>query len=132
MAHVCVYRVSSFDIPAHPPLYLVSVVIPRSRLTVSSELQPIASAMTQLLKDLDALLGTNVNYLLGRWLQRAQNLSTTPTEAANYRFNALNQITLWGPEGEINDYAAKHWSGLVQGTSVKLSGSIWYLCVHSS
>jgi len=29
------------------------------------------------------------------------------------RFNSLNQITLWGPTGEIIDYATKQWSGLV-------------------
>ena len=27
------------------------------------------------------------------------------------RFNALNQLTLWGPSGETTDYAAKMWSG---------------------
>lgn len=29
-------------------------------------------------------------------------------------FNARNQITLWGPHGEINDYAKKEWGGLVR------------------
>jgi alpha-N-acetylglucosaminidase len=33
---------------------------------------------------------------------------------ANRVFNAKNQVTLWGPSGQINDYAAKHWSGLVK------------------
>ncbi|RZF39285.1 hypothetical protein LSTR_LSTR016239 [Laodelphax striatellus] len=28
--------------------------------------------------------------------------------------NARNQITLWGPNGEIKDYAAKQWAGLVK------------------
>ena len=33
---------------------------------------------------------------------------------ANLEFNARNQITLWGPNGEIIDYAAKvGWAGLV-------------------
>ena len=27
--------------------------------------------------------------------------------------NAKNQVTLWGPEGEIQDYASKFWNGLV-------------------
>ena len=26
-----------------------------------------------------------------------------------------SQVTLWGPNGEIDDYAAKNWAGLVQG-----------------
>lgn len=32
---------------------------------------------------------------------------------ANKEFNARNQVTLWGPTGQINDYAAKHWQGLM-------------------
>ena len=31
-----------------------------------------------------------------------------------FEFNARNQITLWGPSGQIMDYAAKQWSGLVK------------------
>jgi alpha-N-acetylglucosaminidase len=29
-------------------------------------------------------------------------------------FNLRNQITLWGPKGQILDYATKHWNGIVQ------------------
>lgn len=32
------------------------------------------------------------------------------------RYNALNQITLWGPSGEISDYAAKQWAGNLWNT----------------
>lgn len=28
-----------------------------------------------------------------------------------YEYNARNQITLWGPYGEIMNYAIKQWSG---------------------
>ncbi|KAK5008982.1 hypothetical protein LTR60_003264 [Cryomyces antarcticus] len=30
-----------------------------------------------------------------------------------YEYNARNQITLWGPTGQINDYASKAWGGLI-------------------
>jgi hypothetical protein len=30
-----------------------------------------------------------------------------------YEYNARNQITLWGPRGEIVDYANKQWAGMV-------------------
>jgi alpha-N-acetylglucosaminidase len=30
-----------------------------------------------------------------------------------FLFAAKNQITLWGPNAEINDYSAREWSGLV-------------------
>ena len=31
-----------------------------------------------------------------------------------YEFNARNQITLWGPDGQILDYGGKQWAGLVE------------------
>ena len=36
------------------------------------------------------------------------------TGSLRLEFNARNQVTLWGPNGEINDYAAKSWGGLVK------------------
>ena len=53
---------------------------------------------------------------------RASNVSTVASwrisgsssyDELLYEFNARNQITLWGPQGNILDYAAKQWSGLV-------------------
>lgn len=32
-------------------------------------------------------------------------------ESDLYEYNARNQITLWGPSGEIKDYANKQWAG---------------------
>lgn len=34
-------------------------------------------------------------------------------EKTQYEWNARNQITLWGPKGEILDYATKQWNGMV-------------------
>ena len=34
-------------------------------------------------------------------------------DASNFLFNAKNQITLWGPHGEINDYSTRQWNGVV-------------------
>lgn len=70
-----------------------------------------------MLKDLDAILATNKNFLLGVWLEDAKSIPSGSTddndECSLYEFNARNQITLWGPEGEILDYATKQWSGIV-------------------
>jgi alpha-N-acetylglucosaminidase len=67
-----------------------------------------------LIIDLDTLLATNPNYLLGVWLYDASLWASNAFERDLNQFNALNQLTLWGPNGEINDYAAKQWSGLVK------------------
>lgn len=69
--------------------------------------------LIDLLTDLDSILITNEHFLLGKWLKAAKALGTTPNEVKLYEYNARNQVTLWGPDGEINDYANKMWSGLV-------------------
>lgn len=60
-----------------------------------------------LLEDWDALLNTNVHYLLGTWIRDARQWGATVEEQDWLEFNARNQITLWGPRGEIADYASK-------------------------
>eukprot|EP01124_Arcella_intermedia_P007631 TRINITY_DN14704_c0_g1_i1.p1 TRINITY_DN14704_c0_g1~~TRINITY_DN14704_c0_g1_i1.p1 ORF type:complete len:811 (-),score=189.15 TRINITY_DN14704_c0_g1_i1:54-2486(-) len=60
----------------------------------------------------DNILATNPNYLLGRWLQSAKGWANNDSQSVLYEFNARNQISLWGPHGEINDYASKPWAGL--------------------
>lgn len=64
--------------------------------------------------DLDKLLGTDANFLLGKWLESAKNLSTNRAERQLFEINARNQITIWGPNGQIVDYAMKQWSGMVR------------------
>jgi alpha-N-acetylglucosaminidase len=68
----------------------------------------------ELLRDLDALLATHEDFLLGKFLEGAKAIANmTSDNQAQYEFNARNQITLWGPNGEIVDYATKQWNGIV-------------------
>lgn len=53
------------------------------------------------------------SYLFGRWVQNAISLATTDTDRKLFKFNAINQLTLWGPVGEISDYAGKQWADLI-------------------
>lgn len=83
-----------------------------------AEITALVAYMDGLIVDLDALLAADANFLLGFWLNasRAWADAGTPGEAELLGFNALNQITSWGPSLQINDYAAKNgWSGLVSG-----------------
>lgn len=66
-----------------------------------------------ILIDLDAILASDEHFLLGRWLISAQALATNQVEKQLYAFNARNQITTWGPSGQIVDYANKQWAGIV-------------------
>ena len=40
-------------------------------------------------------------------------LGANEEDAQLFEYGARNQITLWGPTGEIMDYAGKQWSGLI-------------------
>jgi hypothetical protein len=98
---------------AHTYTEFVASTNTRSSQSVLRSLRGLASLMTSLITDLDELLATNPNFLLGSWTSSARSWAANSAEASQLQFNALNQITLWGPQGEINDYAAKQWSPLV-------------------
>lgn len=67
-----------------------------------------------LLMDLDKLLGTHNDFLLGNFLESAKAVASNDIEKKQFEFNARNQITLWGPTGQIVDYATKQWNGIVR------------------
>ncbi|KAG8193238.1 hypothetical protein JTE90_005585 [Oedothorax gibbosus] len=76
-------------------------------------LEESSEAILELYDDMDELLASDEHFLLGKWLYDATNLARTPLEKRQYEYNARNQITLWGPSGEILDYANKQWAGLM-------------------
>ncbi|KAI0536348.1 glycoside hydrolase family 89 protein [Xylaria digitata] len=74
--------------------------------------------LTQLLTTLDTVLATNENFRLSAWIRVARATANTsdPNHSAIADFleyQARNQVTLWGPTGQISDYASRSWSGLV-------------------
>lgn len=76
-------------------------------------LRSVGAALLLVINATDELLAADVNYLVGTWLADAEQWASNDNETANLRSNAKNQITLWGPNGEITDYASKGWAGLV-------------------
>jgi alpha-N-acetylglucosaminidase len=76
------------------------------------------SRVTALLQDLDSLVGTREEFLLGRWLEDAKRWAATDAERSLYEWNARNIVTLWGTkctEGQNDDlnlYAFKEWQGM--------------------
>lgn len=64
----------------------------------------------------EAVVGTDPDMLLGKWLEKAKRHGKTPAEIAYFEWNARVQITLWANrEGarDLRDYAAKEWQGLL-------------------
>jgi alpha-N-acetylglucosaminidase len=66
-----------------------------------------------LIQDMDRLLATRKDFLLGKWIADARRCGSSLQEKALYEQNAKNLITLWGDKNcPLNEYACKQWSGL--------------------
>ncbi len=82
-------------------------------------------AFLQLILDIDALLGTNENFMLGRWTQMARGIAdevpgTTEADKDWLELNnARTLITTWGAEaqaqgGGLKDYSYREWGGMMK------------------
>ncbi|XXG79446.1 hypothetical protein AAC387_Pa09g0511 [Persea americana] len=81
--------------------------------------QKNASALTlqsqkfiELIKDIDTLLASDDNFLLGTWLESAKKLATSESETRLYEWNARTQVTMWFDDTKTNQ-TNKFWSGLL-------------------
>jgi alpha-N-acetylglucosaminidase len=69
-----------------------------------------------LIDDMDTLLGTRRDHLLGKWIDDARNWGVTPEEKDLYEFNARDLVTLWGDQdSELHEYSNRQWAGLLKG-----------------
>ena len=67
-----------------------------------------------LLDDIDKLLATRKDFLLGKWITDARRCGTTDAERALYERNARDLITLWGDtDSPLHEYSCRQWSGLM-------------------
>jgi alpha-N-acetylglucosaminidase len=78
------------------------------------EFGQMARVFLQIVSDLDDLLGTREEYLLGRWIASARQHGATPEEQAHLEWNARTLVTLWGGrDSRLHDYSCRYWSGLL-------------------
>ena len=98
------------------------IAVWNSNVTTDHSVHFAGQPLLNIISDMDELLATNENFLLSSWISDAKDWATTGngrffktnrTYATYLEYNARNQLTLWGPDGEINDYASKQWAGLV-------------------
>jgi alpha-N-acetylglucosaminidase len=69
-----------------------------------ASVQSLVELCSGIIADLDAALAADKNFLLGSWIADAAAWGGADADWTNLLvFNARNQITLWGPHGEIND-----------------------------
>ncbi|MHB1037731.1 MAG: alpha-N-acetylglucosaminidase TIM-barrel domain-containing protein [Pirellulales bacterium] len=72
-----------------------------------------------LIRDLDELLATRREFLLGANLEDAKRWGQTDTERARMEWNARRVLTTWGATAALRDYARKEWSGMLTGFYAK-------------
>lgn len=78
-------------------------------------LEQASQRFLQLMGEMDELLATRPEFLLGRWLEDAKRWGTSDAERARFEWNARRVLTLWGEGPAIDDYARKEWSGMIDG-----------------
>jgi len=68
----------------------------------------------ELIEDMDKLLATRKDFMLGPWISAARKWGITEPEKALYEMNAKDIITLWGDANcPLHEYACRQWSGLM-------------------
>ncbi|MGQ1889205.1 alpha-N-acetylglucosaminidase [Thermophagus sp. OGC60D27] len=79
-----------------------------------AKFEQYSKAFIALIDDMDRLLGTRKDFLLGPWLADARKCGFTPGEKELYEQNARNLITLWGDaNNRLHEYSNRQWSGLL-------------------
>ncbi len=73
-------------------------------------------AFYDLIDDLDRIMATRSEFLLGKWISDARAWGHSKEESDLYEKNARDIVTLWGgPDAVLHDYASKQWAGLFGG-----------------
>jgi alpha-N-acetylglucosaminidase len=82
------------------------------------KLREASARFLDLAMDMDSLVGTRREFLLGKWIESARAWGTTDAEKQLYEKNARWQITVWGPnvpQSGLDDYSNRQWAGLISG-----------------
>ncbi len=75
-----------------------------------------STELLQLMDDMDDLLSTRKDFLLGKWINEARANGITEKEKNLYEFNARDIVTLWGDkESGLSEYSNRQWAGLIKG-----------------
>ncbi|KAK4949695.1 hypothetical protein LTR10_011536 [Elasticomyces elasticus] len=86
-------------------------------LTAASHTQSQLLALLTTLNGLVCLTPSSApESSLPSWVSAARAWADSNSSVSDfYAFDAVNQVTLWGPTGQISDYASRQWCGLISG-----------------
>lgn len=76
-----------------------------------------AAGMLALMDDMDELLNTRSEFMVGKWIHNARNFGDTDYEKNLAEFNIRSQVTYWGSDvlsTDLRDYSHKEWAGIIK------------------
>ncbi|MGW0392035.1 alpha-N-acetylglucosaminidase [Streptomyces sp. NPDC003042] len=98
------------------------VLLPKIRAAYEAKNLPLLRGLTAEWergeRQLDALTGSDPNFLLGGWLEAARSWGADAREKTRNEYDARSILTVWGRRdtsegGFLHDYANREWSGLI-------------------
>ena len=79
------------------------------------KMKEYGSEMLALIDDIDELLASNPNTLVGKWINDAKVFAVEDSEKKYYEQDARKIISVWGEKGhDLNDYANRSIAGLMK------------------
>lgn len=123
LTHSLTYRYDLVDLTRQALAKLANQVYLDALMAFSQkDVQKVATQSKKFLDiivDLDTLLSSDNNFLLGPWLESAKHQADNPRQRRQYEWNARTQLTMWFDDTEVkqsklHDYANKYWSGLLR------------------
>jgi len=84
------------------------------------QLKIVSNQFLELFDDLNSLLATRKEFLLGNWLKQSKSWGNSDADKLRMEEKAKTIITIWGSEsyselGELHDYSFREWEGITIG-----------------
>ncbi len=109
------YRADAYEMAAHyigcKTTEMLKYVAELDAEGAIKERNAVVQEVIDLLLRLDSILAHHPTHRLDKWVEFARNWGRNKEEKDYYESNCRRIITRWG--GEIDDYAARVWSGLI-------------------
>ncbi|MGB3005546.1 MAG: alpha-N-acetylglucosaminidase C-terminal domain-containing protein, partial [Chitinophagaceae bacterium] len=79
------------------------------------KVEELSKMMIDLFDDLDDILATRQELLLGKWVKQSRTYGNSKSESDLCEYNARSLVTIWSePRTYHADYSNRTWSGLVK------------------
>ncbi|OQR83136.1 alpha-N-acetylglucosaminidase (NAGLU) [Achlya hypogyna] len=110
--------------------YAALEAIVRAQTAPITTVNAIVARMRRRMDELDRVLSTHVDFMLGPWLAAARALGN---DGDYFVYEAKNQLTRWGHNNgnALADYAGKDWGGLVR-SYYRSRWEIWFQRVRQA